>query len=509
MEKLRFTFAVLAASDGKTNLICITSIETPDGCVYDVPDEKNANKHTGITSLEVYAKIKNSLKKRHQTRKIWIPLTDQLRKIYLDAGENVQFDDQYLDEITQDTKSSNNNSKLDPEHKNFVKIADKFLLEKFSGRTSNVNQWIEEFETECERFEILQDESKIEILKHLLDKQCLDWYTGWSQVKYAYTFRYQTGSLLEYATKKERLLLEDQYLNITQKQEETSTDKRLIYKNSSKEEENQNEIAINFNEHIKEEDFKINMNNLNAQQETEINNLIDEYKSCFAKDKYDVGKIKNYEARIDLLVDKYCSKRPYRCSIEEKKEIEKQVGNLLQRNLIEESYSPFSAPVTLAFKKEDQKKTRLCIDFRELNKIILPQAQPFPLIDDLVVKTRNCKYFSTLDINSAFWSIPLRIEDKKKTGFVTQEGHFQWTCLPFGLKTSPAIFQRILSNILRKHKLTEFTINYIDDILVFSKTYNEHINHLKQLLEAIKSEGFRLKFTKCTFAANSVKSLVI
>ncbi|GBP18460.1 hypothetical protein EVAR_93865_1 [Eumeta japonica] len=178
MEKLRFTFAVLAASDGKTNLICITSIETPDGCVYDVPDEKkNANKHTGITSLEVYAKIKNSLKKRHQTRKIWIPLTDQLRKIYLDAGENVQFDDQYLDEITQDTKSSNNNSKLDPEHKNFVKIADKFLLEKFSGRTSNVNQWIEEFETECERFEILQDESKIEILKHLLDKQCLDWYT--------------------------------------------------------------------------------------------------------------------------------------------------------------------------------------------------------------------------------------------------------------------------------------------------------------------------------------------
>ncbi|KAF9410284.1 hypothetical protein HW555_010591 [Spodoptera exigua] len=235
MEKLRFTFAVLAASDGKTNVICITSIETPDGCVYDVPDEqKNANKHTSITSLEVYAKIKNSLKKRHQTRKIWIPLTDQIRKIYLDAGENVQFNDMYLEEITEDIKPSNNNYKSESEHKNFVKIADKFLLDKFSGRTSNVNQWIEEFETECERFEILQDESKIEILKHLLEKQCLDWYTGmlikftaksewsmwknifcetygnkgWSQVKYAYSFKYQTGNLLEYATKKERLLLE-------------------------------------------------------------------------------------------------------------------------------------------------------------------------------------------------------------------------------------------------------------------------------------------------------------
>lgn len=306
---------------------------------------------------------------------------------------------------------------------------------------------------------------------------------------------------------KEFYLVQDQNLKITQKQEETFTNKEPFYNHSSKKELNKNEISINFNEHINEENFELNMCNINSQQQTEINKLIEEYKSSFAKDKYDVGKVRDYEARIDLLVDRYCSKRPYRCSIEDKKEIEKQVGKLLEENLIEESYSPFAAPVTLAFKKEDQKKTRLCVDFRELNKIVLPQAQPFPLIDDLVIKTRNCKYFSTLDINSAFWSIPLRIEDRKKTAFVTQEGHFQWTCLPFGLKTSPAIFQRILNNILRKHKLTEFAVNYIDDILVFSETYSEHINHLKQLLEAISYEGFRLKFTKCSFAASSVKYL--
>lgn len=258
---------------------------------------------------------------------------------------------------------------------------------------------------------------------------------------------------------REFCLVQDQNLKITQKQEETSTNKELIYNNSSKKELNNNEVSINFNEHVKEENFEMSMGNLNTQQQMEIKDLIDEYKTSFAKDKYDVGRVKNYEARIDLLVDRYCSKRPYKCSIEDKKEIEKQVGKLLQENLIEESYSPFAAPVTLAFKKEDQRKTRLCIDFRELNKIVLPQAQPFPLINDLVTKTRNCKYFSTLDINSAFWSIPLRVEDRKKTAFVTQEGHFQWTCLPFGLKTSPAIFQRILSNILRKHKLTEFTVN--------------------------------------------------
>lgn len=137
----------------------------------------------------------------------------------------------------------------------------------------------------------------------------------------------------------------------------------------------------------------------------------------------------------------------------------------------------------------------------------MPQAQPFPLIEELMIKTRNCKYFSTLDINSAFWSIPLRVEDRRKTGFITQEGHFQWTCLPFGLKTSPAIFQRILSNILRKYKLTDYAVNYIDDILIFSKSFSEHINHLTQLLNAIMKEGFRLKFTKCTFAADSIKYL--
>ena len=101
-------------------------------------------------------------------------------------------------------------------------------------------------------------------------------------------------------------------------------------------------------------------------------------------------------SNIRQLVDKYCSKRPYRCTIDDKKEIEEQISILLKRNLIEESYSPFADPVTLAYKKDDKKRSRLCVDYRELNKIIMPQAQPFPLIDDLIMKTRNCKYFTTL-----------------------------------------------------------------------------------------------------------------
>lgn len=264
---------------------------------------------------------------------------------------------------------------------------------------------------------------------------------------------------------------------------------------------------VNFNENINNEDFEIKINHLTHEQQSETDKLILEYQSVFAKDKYDIGTVQGYEAHIDLLVDKYCSKRPYRCSMDDKKEIETQITKLLDKKLIEESYSPFAAPVTLAYKRDENKKSRLCIDFRDLNKIVVPQSQPFPLIEDLVVKTRDCKFFSTLDINSAFWSIPLRVSDRHKTSFVTQEGHFQWNCLPFGLKTSPAIFQRIMSNIIRKHNLSGFTVSYIDDILVFSKTFLEHIEHLKKLFQAIKNEGFRLKFMKCKLAEDSVKYL--
>ena len=136
----------------------------------------------------------------------------------------------------------------------------------------------------------------------------------------------------------------------------------------------------------------------------------------------------NIKKKIQKQVyNKYCSKRPYRCTIKDKEEIAEQIAKLLDNKLIEESYSPFAAPITLAFKREENKKSRLCIDFRDLNNIVVPQAQPFPLIDDLMIKTRNCNYFTSLDKNSAFWSIPFRVEDRKKAGFVVQEGHFKWT----------------------------------------------------------------------------------
>lgn len=264
---------------------------------------------------------------------------------------------------------------------------------------------------------------------------------------------------------------------------------------------------VNCNEYIDIDRYDSYLDHLENTKKDKIKELLIKNKRVFAKDKYDVGKVKSEEANIKLTEYKYISKRPYKCSVPDQKEIEHQITRLLSAGLIENSSSPFAAPVTLAFKKDEGKRSRLCIDFSEFNKYVVPEAHPFPRIEDIMVKAGNSEWFSALDINSAFWSIPVRIRDKSKLGFVTQNGHFQWTVLPFGLKTSSSIFQRVLANLLRKNKLNKFCINYIDDILIFSETFEEHIKHLDLLINAIQREGFKLKLLKCNFAKKSIKYL--
>lgn len=176
---------------------------------------------------------------------------------------------------------------------------------------------------------------------------------------------------------------------------------------------------------------------------------------------FELIKLENQKAHIKLIENRYISKKPYRCSIPDEREIECQNTKLPEGGLIEESQSPYAAPVTLAFKKEEGRRSRLCIDFRELNKILVPESQPFPRIEDIIVKTRNCKWYSVLDINSAFWSVPIKLKDHYKTVLVTQTGHYQWKRLPFGLKISPSIFQRVLSTTIRRQGLSDFCVNYI------------------------------------------------
>lgn len=252
METLRFDFKVRSSADGKSNILCVTSIGTPDGRTFLIPNEyQQANLHTELIKTTPFAKIRKTLTKRHQSRKIWIKLSEELAEVYLDEGLNIQFDNNYLEELieeepTEEPKQSSEETitklleklleakQRDPETQNLKKIAEKFILEKFTNKNSNAHQWINEFERECERFAIVKEKEKIEILKFFLEKSALDWYScmllkltinsnweewktkfcetyankGWSLIRYTLAFKYQTGPLLDYAIKKEKLLLE-------------------------------------------------------------------------------------------------------------------------------------------------------------------------------------------------------------------------------------------------------------------------------------------------------------
>jgi len=248
MTKLQFEFTVVASPrDEKSNIIAITSLRTESGKTYVFQeDNRYMANHKELMKTEKYSKVKNSLKKRHQSRKVWISMTKELEEIYIDEDGNIQFADEYLEEIEEKQVTEINTNISDilekwietsqkkEGEKNLKHIAEKYMIEKFTSRHSNANQWIETFEKECARFDITQDEMKIEILRLFLDKSCTDWHCatltklgitakwsewksrfvdtfadkGWSTVTYALSFKYKEGSLIDYAMRKERLLLD-------------------------------------------------------------------------------------------------------------------------------------------------------------------------------------------------------------------------------------------------------------------------------------------------------------
>ena len=219
-----------------------------------------------------------------------------------------------------------------------------------------------------------------------------------------------------------------------------------------------------------EEDKQIEKCNLDHIEDSRRNLLqqkLIQNSKIFSKTKYDIGKTKIDECKIKLInEDLITVQKPYRTNIVDQRRIEEIIDQLIENKLIEESYSPFSAPVALVNKKDDGDKSRLVVNYKKLNDNVVTDSYPFPRIEDIIDKTLDCRYFTTLDVNSAFWTVQVRPEDRHKLAFVTTNGHFQWCVMPFGFKNALAVFQRILSSALKKHKLTLFCSNYMDDILI-------------------------------------------
>lgn len=196
--------------------------------------------------------------------------------------------------------------------------------------------------------------------------------------------------------------------------------------------------------------------------------------------------------------------QPYVFGPAERKIESDAIDDMLSSGVIEPSASPWSSPVVLVRKKDGT--IRFCIDYRRLNKVTVRDMYPLPRLDHTLDSLSGMVWFSTMDCVSGYWQILMHPDDVEKTAFATHRGLYQFKVMPFGLVNAPMTFQRAMDVILSGLKY-EICLCYLDDIIVFSRTWEEHLKNLRTVLERIKSAGIYLKPTKCQFARRSITFL--
>ncbi|KAK1423842.1 hypothetical protein QVD17_19151 [Tagetes erecta] len=233
--------------------------------------------------------------------------------------------------------------------------------------------------------------------------------------------------------------------------------------------------------------------------------IVSEFSDVFPEELPGIPPSREVEFRIDLIPGAApVAKSPYRLAPSEMKELMKQLQELLDKGFIRPSFSPWGAPVLFVKKKDGT--LRMCIDYRDLNKVTIKNRYPLPRIDDLFDQLQGSSYFSKIDLRSGYHQLKIREEDVPKTAFRTRYGHYEFLVMPFGLTNAPAVFMDLMNRVCKPY-LDKFVIVFIDDILIYSKTKEAHEQHLKLILELLRKEKLYAKFSKCEFWMREVQFL--
>ena len=236
----------------------------------------------------------------------------------------------------------------------------------------------------------------------------------------------------------------------------------------------------------------------------QLKELLRESADVFALDDSELGCTDLVRHVIDTGDHSPLRQPPHRTPMVYRDKIEQLVDEMQGRGIIRPSTSPWASPVVLVPKKDGS--LRFCIDYRRLNAITKKDVYPLPRIDDIFDTLGGAKFFTSLDLASGYWQVELDEDARAKSAFATYQGLFEFTRMPFGLCNAPATFQRIMQLVLAGLEWRHCFV-YLDDILVVSRTFEEHIGHLREVFNRLRSAGLRLKPKKCLILRDEVPYL--